>query len=121
MTKATGQAGSDPVLGEQMISRDRYHQSGTEAAAGPEPAGPECAGRQPAEDQAAEQASTAAEPVTDSRCAATGETTGANTEPTGHQAGDASDHEQGTGLEVYGDSAYGTGAARACTVPKLGA
>jgi hypothetical protein len=108
MTKASGQAGSDPVLGEQMISRDRYHQTGTEAAAGPEPAG-----QQPAEDQAAEQATTAAEPVTDSRCAATGETTGANTEPAGHQPGDASGNEQDQGLEVYGDSAYGTGEARA--------
>ena len=29
MTKAARQAGSDPVVGAQMISRDRYLQSGT--------------------------------------------------------------------------------------------
>ena len=29
MTKAAGQDGSDPVVGEQMISRDRYHQTNT--------------------------------------------------------------------------------------------
>src|SRR5512132_32110 len=33
LTKAAGEAGSDPVVGEQMISRDRYHQ--TETAAPP--------------------------------------------------------------------------------------
>ena len=49
MTKASGQAGSDPVVGEQMISRDRYHPHGTPAAAHPQPAddqpiGPEHAG-----------------------------------------------------------------------------
>jgi hypothetical protein len=113
MTKASGQAGSDAVLGEQMISRDRYHQAGTEAEADPEPADPECAGQQPTEDQAAEQASAAAEPVTDSRPTATGETTGANTAPAGQQPSDASGNEQDQGLEVYGDCAYGTGAARA--------
>jgi hypothetical protein len=31
LTKAAGQDGSDPVVGEQMISRDRYHQTNTEA------------------------------------------------------------------------------------------
>jgi hypothetical protein len=112
MTKACGQAGSDPVVGEQMISRDRYHQTGTEAAtAGDEPAGPGHAGH-----QAADQANTATEPVADSRSAATGEdgdTTGANTEPAGNQPSDASGNQEGTGLEVYGDSAYGTGQARA--------
>jgi hypothetical protein len=115
MTKACGQAGSDPVVGEQMISRDRYHQTGTQAAPHPppahEPTGPEHAGH-----QAADQANAAAEPVADSRCAATeqdGDTTDANTEPPANQRCDTSDHEQGQGLEVYGDSAYGTGAARA--------
>jgi hypothetical protein len=121
MTKAAGQAGSDAVVGEQMISRDRYHQTDTQATAGPQPAddtpaGPECAGQRPADHQAADQANTAPEPVADSRCPATGqhgETTSANTKPAGQGHGDASGHEQGSGLEVYGDSAYGTGAARA--------
>jgi hypothetical protein len=116
MTKAAGQAGSDPVVGEQMISRDRYHQTDTQAtahpaSAEPEPADPEHAGAQPAD-----QANTGPKPVADSRCPATDqhdEASGGNTEPAGNQHGDACDHEQGTGLEVYGDSAYGTGAARA--------
>src|SRR5712672_1791938 len=30
LTKASGEAGSDPVLGEQMIARDRYHQTPAE-------------------------------------------------------------------------------------------
>src|SRR5437764_9998135 len=67
LTKAAGQAGSDPGVGEQMISRDRYHQAD-------------------------------AEPVPDER------------------AGDnqsAADQENSEGLQVYGDSAYGTGQARA--------
>jgi hypothetical protein len=114
MTKASGQAGSDPVLGEQIISRDRYHQNDTEAAAHPQPADDEPTGPEHAGHQAADQANTAAEPVTDSRSAATdqdGDTTEANNQPAGNQRPDASDHEEG--LEVYGDSAYGTGAARA--------
>lgn len=129
MTKACGQDGSDPVVGEQMISRDRYHETGAQTAAHPqpagdEPAGPPTAGPEDVGDQAADQANAAAEPVADSRSAATGQdgdTTGANTTPAGNQPCDASGDEpcdasgdgEGTGLEVYGDSAYGTGAARA--------
>jgi Transposase DDE domain/Transposase domain (DUF772) len=118
MTKAAGQAGSDPVVGEQMISRDRYHQSDTQAPAhpepaDPEPAGPEHAGAQPAEHHAADQDNTAAEPMADPRCAASdqdGQASGATTEPASQQHDGP---QQGTGLEIYGDSAYGTGAARA--------
>jgi hypothetical protein len=121
MTKATGQAASDPVVGEQMISRDRYHQTDTQAtvhpaSAGPEPAGPEHASQRPADHQSAHQANAALEPVGDSRSAVTaedGEAIGANTEPASNKRCDASGQEQGQGLEVYGDSAYGTGAARA--------
>jgi hypothetical protein len=116
MTKASGQAGSDPVVGERMISRDRYHQNDTEAAAHPQPADDEPAGPEHAAHQAADQANAAAEPVADSRSAATdedGDTTDPNSESAGDQRPDASDHEEGKSLEVHGDSAYGTGAARA--------
>ncbi|MDT2009386.1 hypothetical protein FXW78_46135 [Rhodococcus opacus] len=65
LTKASGEAGSDPVVGEQMISRDRYHRVDVDADAADNP--------QP----------------------------------------DAADEQQGRGLQVYGDSAYGTGEARA--------
>jgi Transposase DDE domain/Transposase domain (DUF772) len=115
MTKASGQANSDPVLGEQMISRDRYHHSPTEAAAHPQPADDEPIGSEHTGDQAADQTNAATEPA-DTRSAATdqgSDATHANTEPAGNQAADASGNEAGKGLEVYGDSAYGTGAARA--------
>lgn len=108
MTQAAGEDNSDPVLGERMVSRDRFHQSGTQAPAHPQPAEPGHAGQ-----RGADQANAAAEPVTDSHPAtATGEE-GETTGPAGNQRCDASGHKQGTGLEVYGDSAYGTGAARA--------
>jgi hypothetical protein len=116
LTKAAGEDGSDPVVGEQMISRDRYHQNPTEAAAHPQPADDEPAGPAHAGPQAADQANTATAPVADSRCAVTdqdGVTTAANTDPAGNQRCDTCDHEQDQGREVYGDSAYGTGAARA--------
>ena len=61
-----------------------------------------------------DQANAAAEPVADSHSAATdqdSDTTNANTEPAGNQPADASGNDKG--LEVYGDSAYGTGEARA--------
>ncbi len=103
-----------------MISRDRYHQTDTQAAAHPQPADDEPPGPAHAGHQAADQANAATAPVADSHCAATekdGETTDANTdantEPAGNQPSCACDHEQGKGLEVYGDSAYGTGTARA--------
>ncbi|MCA1821256.1 MAG: transposase [Pseudonocardia sp.] len=71
LTKAAGQAGSDPVVGEQMISRDRYHQADAE------PVPDERADQRPGDDQS------------------------------------AADQENSEGLQVYGDSAYGTGQARA--------
>jgi hypothetical protein len=119
LTKAAGEDNSDPVLGERMISRDRYHQSPTEAAAHPQPAGDEPIGPEHADDRAADrsadQANAATEPVADTRSAVTGQDsdTTTNTEPAGNQPADACGNEAGTGLEVYGDSAYGTGAARA--------
>lgn len=116
MTKASGQAGGDPVVGEQMISRDRYHQSPTEAAAHPQPAEDEPIGPGHAGDQAADQPNAATKPVADTRSAATdqdSDTANANPEPAVNQPADASGDEAGKGLEVYGDSAYGTGAARA--------
>jgi DDE family transposase/transposase-like protein DUF772 len=104
MTKAAGQAGRDPVVGEQMISRDRYHQADAEATAHPQPAG----------DELADQEKASGEPVADSVAGQNDEgdrARGANTtEPAGQQPDPM---EQGEGLEVYGDSAYGTGQARA--------
>jgi hypothetical protein len=117
MTKAAaGEDGSDPRVGEQMISRERYHQTETQTAAPPPPAGDEPPGPEPAGGQGGHQATTAPEPVADSRTAATDNNrdhTDATTPPAAPPRSDGCDYEQGTGLEVYGDSAYGTGKARA--------
>ncbi|RZI53328.1 MAG: hypothetical protein EOP16_03500 [Pseudonocardia sp.] len=57
MTQASGEAGSDPVVGEQMIARDRYRRADTDsdsARPGPvgdsERSGPRSTGPAPAED-----------------------------------------------------------------------
>jgi hypothetical protein len=107
LTKASGQAGSDPVVGEQMIARDRYHHA-------------------PAADQG-EHANGSQAPVASSsvtgKPAPAGEPHDADTVAAPHDAAEPADHRrndvdagaegQGSGLEVYADSAYGTGAARA--------
>jgi Transposase DDE domain/Transposase domain (DUF772) len=116
LTKAAGEAGSDPVVGEQMISRDRYHQ--TETAAPPtddadtdDDADTEAAGQQAADPGAADPG---AEPVAASPAAPADSEAdtngGANTEPAGGRPPVSGQDSQG--LEVYGDSAYGTGEAR---------
>ena len=104
MTKAAGQAGSDSVVGEQMISRDRYHHADAHRwpAEHNEPARPERAHQPPGDDQPADQQNVLAEPVDDSPTAATdegSEATGANTEPADRQHDSA---EQSKGLEVLG-------------------
>jgi hypothetical protein len=132
MTKASGQAGSDAVVGEQMISRDRYHQTGTQAAtptATPgQPHHPQPANQQPDDHRPDDhrpddhrpddhrpddQQHPDGEAVAAGHPAPTGEggTTTASTEPAGEQRADSPGKDQG--LEVYADSAYGTGEARA--------
>ena len=88
LTKASGEAGSDATVGEQMIARDRYHRADTAEAF---PAAP---------------AAETAHPDT-------GATTAALVAAAMVGAGDGDAAARGTGLEVYGDSAYGTGQARA--------
>ena len=102
MTKACGHAGSDPVVGEQMICRDRYHRTDTETAA------------PSAEGADTEPAGHAAQAVAASRPASADDDSdgsSANADPAGEQQTGSVDQSQG--LEVYGDSAYGTGEARA--------
>ncbi len=106
LTTASGEQGSDAVVGEKMIARDRYHQTDT-----------------PAEDGAHDHAvadRVAAEPVTaaaaagqDPRCgvSAAQDAPATAVVVTGSAGGDSA--QQRSMLEVYGDSAYGTGAARA--------
>jgi hypothetical protein len=107
LTKASGEAGSDPVVGEAMIARDRYHH--TPAAEQGEYAN-------------GSQAPVASASVTDEP-APSGEPHDADTVAARHDAAEPADSRrndadaqgrgQGSGLEVYADSAYGTGAARA--------
>jgi len=107
LTKASGEASSDPVVGEQMIARDRYHH--TPAANQGEHAN-------------GSQAPVASSSVTDEPAPA-GEPHDADTVAARHDAAEPADSRrndvdagaegQGSGLEVYADSAYGTGAARA--------
>ncbi|MDT2010130.1 transposase [Rhodococcus opacus] len=103
LTKASGEAGSDPVVGEQMISRDRYHRVDVDvdvdvdAVSWP---------------QSADEEKVSAEPVADSDAAPTaadGEAATTDADAADNPQPDAADEQQGRGLQVYGDSAYGTG------------
>ena len=86
MTMAAGQGSTDAENGVKMAARDRFHPA---ADPGTTP-GPEA--------QAAADPGTA--PGPEAQAAADPDT-------------EASAGQQGTGLEVYGDSAYGSGEARA--------
>jgi Transposase DDE domain/Transposase domain (DUF772) len=116
LTKASGEEGSDAVVGEKMIARDRYPQPST-ASDGAHPVA--STDSDPADAGAADQA------IAD-HCAAQSNTT--DPSHPGEQAAcsvgavvDAGvEHleggagaEQRPGLPVYGDSAYGTAEARA--------
>jgi hypothetical protein len=140
LTRASGEAGSDAVMGEKMIARDRYHQPGDGHGAG--------AGGSAVEQPVDVDDATAAQP----NPAAQADTPGADADAAQpdpvRQAdtdGNSSswvatvvqavvaatavvavvasvaggvgewgeDAGKPQGLEVYGDSAYGTGAARA--------
>ncbi|EFG74471.1 hypothetical protein HMPREF0591_5622 [Mycobacterium parascrofulaceum ATCC BAA-614] len=119
LTMASGEEGSDAVVGEKMIARDRYHQPGT-ASGGADPVAP--TDSDPADAGVADQ-------VIADHGAAGSDTTG-STQPgeqstcsVGAVADVGVEHadggagaEQRPGLQVYGDSAYGTGKARAAYV-----
>jgi len=99
LTRASGEQGSDAVVGQAMIARDRYHHGGDADAAS---ATDELRGA-----RVGTADHDAVQPVS-----AAGSASGAQT------VGDVvtavamtTDAEQG--LQVYGDSAYGTGEARA--------
>lgn len=119
LTKASGEAGSDAVVGAQMIARDRYHQrggdqdSGVGAPTDEQPCDVDAAPPNPTgQDAADENSSSWVTTVVQAVVAATAVVAtvawvAAGGGDHGHDAG------QRQGLEVYGDSAYGTGAARA--------
>jgi hypothetical protein len=97
------------VVGEAMISRDRYHRVDVDVDVDAEVEAVACP-------QSADEEKVSAEPVADSDAAPTGadgETATATADAADNPQPDAADEQQGRGLQVYGDSAYGTGEARA--------
>ena len=129
LTKACGEQGSDAVVGEAMIARDRCHADDVRAAhAGGVPVAPP-ATDEPRDsgvdtaDHAAVQPDSAAGSVTGEDrggVAAAVDAVLAATAAVVAVAMMAADVERGAaptgtgqGLQVYGDSAYGTGEARA--------
>jgi hypothetical protein len=116
LTKASGEEGSDAVMGEKMIARDRYHQPGA-ASDGAHPVA--STDSDPAEAAASDQAiadhGAVQSDTTDST--GSGEQSARSVSAVvdagvEHPDGGAG-AEQRPGLQVYGDSAYGTGEARA--------
>ena len=100
MTMAAGDGSSDAENGVKMAARDRFHGPGPGAAAGTG------AGADGADGEQRSQAGTASAGAPEAQ------------EAGGSDAAGARDPEQpapagGEGLEVYGDSAYGSGEARA--------
>ena len=111
LTKASGEEGSDAAVGEKMIARDRYHQPGTDSD-GADPVAP--TDSEPANAGAADHAAAQSDTTGSTRpgkesASSVGAVVDAGVE---HADGGAA-AEQRRGLQVYGDSAYGTGEARA--------
>ncbi|UGT92693.1 transposase [Mycobacterium ostraviense] len=113
LTSAAGEGGSDPVVGRQMISRDRFHRPETEAPH-PDTGGHATPADEQQPDQLGGDEAVIAGPEPDVAVAAaaddSGEITAAGTDSADAAAARSEGH---AGLQVYGDSAYGTGAARA--------
>jgi hypothetical protein len=116
LTKACGEEGSDAVVGEKMIARDRYHRPGP-GSDGADPLAPTdsepadaAAADRPIADRAAAQSDTTGSSQPGEESASFGAVVDAGVE---HAAGGGAAAEQRRGLQVYGDSAYGTGEALA--------
>jgi len=113
LTSAAGDEGSDPVVGQAMIARDRFHRPQTQTAH-PDAGGDVAPADEPQADRPGGDEAVLAEPGSGGTAAAAagdgGEITTAGTDSA---EATAAAGEKGAGLRVYGDSAYGTGAARA--------
>ena len=131
MTAAAGEDGSDAVVGEKMIARDRYHSPTTTtdtpererpaedpspgAAAAPDGSGADTDHGAVQPDSAAvpdAQAAGGVAAVVDAVVAVSAAAAAVAAVATAECADTTADAGR-RGLEVYGDSAYGTGAARA--------
>jgi Transposase DDE domain len=107
LTSAAGEDGSDPVVGQQMIARDRFHRPATETPH-PDAGGDVAPADAPQTDQPGDD-----EAVVADGAGAAGDSGEITTAGTDSADATAAAGENGAGLRVYGDSAYGTGAARA--------
>jgi len=110
MTMATGEANTDAAVGVKMAGRDRFHHTdNAENAADTEDVDTIADAEDTTDVDAAATADADADAV-----ASTADTADTDTEDAG-DAGDADsgDADTASGLEIYGDSAYGTGEARA--------
>jgi IS5 family transposase len=99
LTTAAGEEGSDPVVGQQMIARDRFHRPATQT-----PHSDTGGDAAPADAREADQFGGDEAVVAEPGPAAAG---------TDSADAIAAPGDTGADLRVYGDSAYGTGAARA--------
>ena len=137
LTKAAGEAGSDAVVGQKLIARDRYQPAGNDSngEAGdprvksepgvgePEPGGvgaghgaaqPDSAAPvQAGPSHHAANSTTGVAAAVDAVVAVTVAAAAVAMLAAAMIDGGGSDTARGTGLQVYGDSAYGSGAARA--------
>jgi len=117
LTAASGQDGSDAVVGEKMVARDRSHRP--DDAATPATDEPQAPDASTADHGAVQPDSTAgsatgAQPAGGVAAAVDAVVAAVAMMATGAERGDAATGtEQRRGLQVYGDSAYGTGEARA--------
>ena len=108
LTKASGEQGSDATVGEKMIARDRYHRADTGAVCdGADPAAPAD------EDPGIGDAGAAQPDTTAPMRAEQEQSSSVGAAIAAVATGDDAAAGRRRGLEVYGDSAYGTGAARA--------
>ena len=113
LTSAAGDAGSDPVVGQQMIARDRFHRPEAETAH-PDGGGDVAPADEPRADRPGGDEALVAEPGPAAAAAAVaGDGGQITTAGTDSAEASAAAGEKDAGLRVYGDSAYGTGAARA--------
>src|SRR6266542_191893 len=94
MTMATGEDNTDAAMGVTMANRDRFHPTPT--------ASTDAETAEPAETAETAESTESAEDDTAAAAAGSEETTDAEGE-----------HDPASGLEIYGDSAYGSGQARA--------
>jgi hypothetical protein len=99
MTMATGEANTDAAVGVKMANRDRFHQASSDTTT---------------------DTATNADTATATAATTDADTTDTTTEATDTTTADtvdadtaAENHNTVGGLQMYGDSAYGTGDARA--------